>query len=93
VGNEAARHQMTEVLALVQEQLAARGVGRRVGEMLVSIGERRKALPALSEIVQGAPDLRDLVPPGLDVFSVARPARVADDLDGGEGAAFPTVRR
>jgi len=155
VSNDAARHQMTEFSALVQEQLAdiaalqkrqaqlrasasaadglvevtvdaqghvvetvidetylddyefeeladhvteaaqaaAREAGRRVAAMLVPINERRKAFPSLSEIVDGAPDLRDLIPPGLDPFSAVAPQRNAGRDEGGEETAFPTVRR
>jgi DNA-binding protein YbaB len=155
VSNDALRHQMTEMLALVQEQLAdvaavqkkqaqltasaaaadglvevtvnahghvvktvidesyldeyefeeladhvteaaqaaTREAGRRVSAMLAPIDERRKAFPSLSEIVEGAPDLRDLMPPGLDPFSVAGPRRDAGRDEGGEETVFPTVRR
>jgi DNA-binding protein YbaB len=74
-------------------QAAAREAGRRVSAMFVPIDQRRKALPSLSEIVEGAPDLRDLMPPGLDPFSAAGPRRDAGGNEGGEETAFPTVRR
>lgn len=74
-------------------QAAAREAGRRVSAMLVPINERRKAFPSLSEIVEGAPDLRDLVPPGLDPYSAVEPRRAAGRDEGGEETAFPTVRR
>jgi len=60
---------------------------------MAPISERRQALPSLSEIVEGAPDLRDLTPPWLDPFGVARPRRNPDDSDGGDETTFPTVRR
>jgi DNA-binding protein YbaB len=74
-------------------QTAARTAALRVSEMMGPIDERRKAFPSLSEIVEGAPDLRDLMPPGLDPFSMAGPRRDAGRDEGGEETAFPTVRR
>jgi DNA-binding protein YbaB len=73
-------------------QAAARTAARRISEMMGPIDERRKALPSLSEIVEGAPDLRDLMPPGLDPLSTAGPRDAGRD-DGGEETVFPTVRR
>lgn len=72
-------------------QAAAREAGRQVAEMMAPITERRNAFPGLSEIVDGAPDLRDLRPPGLDPFA-AGPKQDPDD-DGRDESAFPTVRR
>jgi DNA-binding protein YbaB len=155
LGNDELRHEMTEVLALVQEQLAdiaavqkrqaalsassavadglvevtvnsaghviktvidesyldeyefdelsdhiteaaqsaARDVARRVSEMMMPIGERRKRFPSLSEFVDGAPDLRDLVPPWPEPVAAASPRHEHDDDDGTEDSGFPTVRR
>jgi len=72
---------------------AAREVGRRVADMMVPISERRGALPAFSEVLEGAPDLGELIPPGFDLYAAARPPQTAPDADGGEESAFPTVRR
>jgi hypothetical protein len=60
---------------------------------MVPISERRKRLPSLSEFIDGAPDLRDLVPPGFrpDAAPGSRHDHVDDD--GREENAFPTVRR
>ena len=66
-------------------------VGRRVAEMMVPIDERRRAFPSLSDIVEGAPDFRDLMPSGLEVESSPRPP-VPGGEDGGEDSGFPTVR-
>ncbi|HET6734475.1 YbaB/EbfC family nucleoid-associated protein [Mycobacterium sp.] len=74
-------------------QTAVRTAATRVAEMMASITERRQALPAFSEIVDGAPDLRDLVPPALESLVVAAPSADPDDNDGTDESAFPTVRR
>ena len=74
-------------------QAAARTATRRVSEMMGAIDERRKAFPSLAELVQGAPDLRDLTPPGFEPFSVEGRRRDAGRDQGGEETAFPTVRR
>jgi DNA-binding protein YbaB len=44
-------------------EAASRDAARRVAEMMAPISERRKGLPSLSEVMEGAPDLRDLAPP------------------------------
>jgi hypothetical protein len=58
---------------------------------MVPIGERRKTLPSLADIVDGAPDLRDLT---RSVFGHDDAAQVAPrpDDDGQGESAFPTVR-
>lgn len=73
-------------------QAAVREATRRVAEMLAPISERRKGLPSLSQVMEGAPDLRDLAPPWLDPFAVAQRSRTPDD-DGSDDTTFPTVRR
>lgn len=73
-------------------QAAARDAARRVTEMMVSISDRRKRFPSLSEFVDGAPDLRDLVPPWRQPVAAA-PRHDHDDDDGRGESAFPTVRR
>ncbi|MGX9791295.1 YbaB/EbfC family nucleoid-associated protein [Mycobacterium sp. MMS18-G62] len=156
MSNDALRHEMTEVLALVQEQLAdiagvqkrqaeltamvavadgmvevtvnaaghviktviddayldefefdeladhiteaaqsaARDVALRATEMLAPINERRKRFPSLSDIVEGAPDLRDLVPAWPPPDPAAPPHQHdADQGDVSEDSTFPTVRR
>jgi DNA-binding protein YbaB len=73
-------------------QAAAREAARRVAEMMAPISERRKGLPSLSQVMEGAPDLRDLAPPWLDPFAAAQRSRSPDD-DGSDDTTFPTVRR
>jgi DNA-binding protein YbaB len=154
LNNEARRHQMTEVLALVQEQMAdiaalqkkqaeltasaeaadgmvevtvnahghlvktvidesyldeyefeelpdhiteaaqaaARKAARRVAELMAPITERRQGLPSLSQIIEGAPDLRDFTPPWLDPFGATRPRQDPEGSDGRDEATFPTVK-
>jgi DNA-binding protein YbaB len=77
-------------------QTAAREVGRRAAELLVPMTERRKQFPALSDIVEGAPDLRRLMD-GVTSMG-ANPSDAAalaenDDDGWGNDASFPTVRR
>lgn len=75
--------------------LAARAataeVARRVSALMVPINERRKRFPSLADFVEGAPDLRDLRPPGLDPVADAWPG--ADVDGGGYDTLLPTVRR
>jgi DNA-binding protein YbaB len=70
---------------------AVRKSVRRVAEIMAPINDREKSFPALSDIVDGAPDLRDLMPPGL-LPVAARPQRQDADDDGGDESEFPTVR-
>lgn len=155
MSNDALRHEMTEVLALVQEQLAdiaavqkqqaeltatvatadgmvevmvnaaghviktvidgaylgeyefeeladhiteaaqaaARDVARRSTEMLVPINERRRRFPSLSDIVEDAPDLRELMPEWPPSMAAAQPHQHAADDGEGSDSTFPTVRR
>jgi DNA-binding protein YbaB len=74
-------------------QAAAREAARRVSEMLVPISERRKAFPSLSDIVDGAPDLRNLTPAWLDPFAPAQSQQEPDNDDGSDETTFPRVRR
>jgi DNA-binding protein YbaB len=74
-------------------QQAAGDAVRQVTEMIVPLSERRKQLPSLSDIVDGAPDLRDLVPSWLQPVAAPGPRHEHDDDDGREDSAFPTVRR
>jgi DNA-binding protein YbaB len=82
-------------------QCAARDAQRRVAEMLAPINERHRTFPSFAEIVEGVPDLGDVMPPGLDVVGGAGhrdqgaggfgAGGWCDDGEG--GAEFPTVRR
>ncbi|MGV0815342.1 YbaB/EbfC family nucleoid-associated protein [Mycolicibacterium boenickei] len=66
-------------------QEAARNVSDRVSELLAPLAQRREQLPSLSDIVDGAPDIRDLLsPPG--------PARPGDEAGHEEPNGYPTVR-
>lgn len=87
-------HEFDELSDHITEaaQSAARDAVRRVSEMMAPISERRKAFPAMSDIMRGAPDLRDLMPPGLDPFAAPQPRRTPDQDDGRDDM-FPTVRR
>ncbi|MBA0047872.1 YbaB/EbfC family nucleoid-associated protein [Mycobacteroides sp. LB1] len=62
-------HDLTDlgsyVTAAAQE--AANDVEWQLAEMLQPIAERREQFPSLSEIVNGAPDIRELVP---DFFKI-----------------------
>jgi DNA-binding protein YbaB len=73
-------------------QEAAGNAARQITELLAPIGERRKRLPPLSDIVDGAPDLRDLVPSWSQPVAATGPRHQHDD-DDGRDSAFPTVRR
>lgn len=88
-------HEFDELSDHITEaaQAAARDAARRVTEMFVPVNERRKRFPSLSEFVNGAPDLRDLVPPWPQPVAAASSRHDHDDDDGREESAFPTVRR
>jgi DNA-binding protein YbaB len=74
-------------------QEAASDAARQITEMLVPISERRKQFPSLSDIVDGAPDLRDLVPSWPQPVAAPGPRQDHDHDDGIQDSAFPTVRR
>jgi DNA-binding protein YbaB len=82
-------------------QTAAKDADRLVSEMLAPINARHAKFPSLSDIVEGLPEPRDLMPPGLEAFGPHPqpqqdpPSSSADGLydDGGGEAGFPTVRR
>lgn len=73
-------------------QSAAQLVAQRASALMVPIDERRRMLPSLSDIADGAPDLRDLTRSvyGNDDTTVV-PAGEPEDDDRDE-SAFPTVR-
>lgn len=74
-------------------QSAIQQIGRKSAELLAPLTERRNAMPALSDIVPGAPDLRDLMP-DLTVphvsSTVSAPDAGGDDWP--DRAAYPNVR-
>jgi DNA-binding protein YbaB len=75
----------------VAAQAAARDVERRSVDLLAPLAQRREQFPSLSDVVPGAPDIRDLVP---SLYTVDQTKPLADDGDhGGEETGFyPTVR-
>jgi DNA-binding protein YbaB len=74
-------------------QCAIRKAASQTAEMMAPILERRRALPGLSEVIDGAPDLRDFMPPVFESPVAAPPATDRDGDDGTDESAFPTVRR
>jgi DNA-binding protein YbaB len=95
-------HDFDEVGSYVTEaaQRAATLAARRVAELMAPITERHKRFPSFSEIVEGLPEPRDVMPPGLEMFAApatsqegASVVSVGGDYDeGGEGGDFPKVR-
>ena len=82
-------------------QAAAGEAGRRVAAIMAPINARHKNLPSVADIVDGLPELSDLMPPELDMFGLG-PRRQEDSsvssagarYDDGDGEAeLPTVRR
>lgn len=74
-------------------QTAIRNAATQMQEMMAPILERRQSLPGLSEIIDGAPDLRDFKPPAFESSVVAARRTDRDGNDGADASAFPTVRR
>jgi DNA-binding protein YbaB len=89
-------HEFDELSDHITEaaRAAAQDVARRLTDMMVPISERRQRFPSLSDIVEGAPDLRDLMPAWPPPTAMARPQQQdTDDGDSREDSTFPTVRR
>ena len=74
-------------------QAAVRDAAQRMTEMMAPLSERRKRFPSLSEFVDGAPDLRDLVPEWPQPVASTSTRNERGDVDGLHDSAFPTVRR
>ncbi len=74
-------------------QTAIRNAATQMDEMLAPILERRRALPGLSEVIDGAPDLRDFKAPAFESSVVAARRTDRDGDAGTDESAFPTVRR
>lgn len=74
-------------------QAAIRNAATQIAEMLAPILERRKTLPGLSEVMEGAPDLREFMPSGFESSVVTAPRAKPEGNDGANESAFPTVRR
>lgn len=70
---------------------AAGDVERKTAELLAPLADRRAQFPSLSEVVKGAPDIRDLV---SHLNPVGQQHKSAGDNDhDGEGTGdYPTVR-
>jgi DNA-binding protein YbaB len=66
---------------------AAGDVGRQSAELLAPLADRRARFPSLSDIVEGAPDIRDLV---SHLHPLDRAQHIEDD--GEVPGDFPTVR-
>lgn len=73
-------------------QAAVRDVTHSLSEMMVPIGERRKRFPSLSQFIEGAPDLRELVPDWSQPLASTSLRNELGDDDGIHDSAFPTVR-
>jgi DNA-binding protein YbaB len=68
---------------------AARDVQQRIAALMVPLNEQRSALPSLSDILPGAPDLRSL----FNDLNSTTDLTASDDGDGWEeSTAYPTVR-
>jgi DNA-binding protein YbaB len=72
-------------------QAAARDVARRSAELLAPLAERRAQFPSLSDIVDGAPDIRELLPQ-LGPVDRARQFVADHGGDGDEARFYPIVR-
>jgi DNA-binding protein YbaB len=71
-------------------QAAARDLQQRMAALMVPLNEQRAALPSLSDILPGAPDLRSLF---NDLDKPTTNSTAADDGDGWEeSTTYPTVR-
>lgn len=71
------------ITAAAQE--AARDVERKVAELLAPLARRREEMPSLSDVVEGAPDIRDLL-------STVVPVAVRHSGGEEEPDEYPTVR-
>jgi DNA-binding protein YbaB len=74
-------------------QTAVRSAATQMQQMMAPILERRQSLPGLSEIIDGAPDLRAFKPPEFESSVVTTRRADPDGNDGTNESAFPTVRR
>jgi len=72
-------------------QAAASDVERQTTELLAPLAQRRDRFPSLSDIVEGAPDIRDLLP-SLHPVDAAQQTAGDAGHDGGEVNHYPTVR-
>jgi DNA-binding protein YbaB len=75
----------------VAAQAAARDVATRSAELFAPLAERRAQFPSLSDIVDGAPDIRDLVQ-RFDPVDKTQQYGGHHDGDGDETNFYPIVR-
>lgn len=70
---------------------AARDVATQTAQLLAPLAERRAQFPSLADIVDGAPEIRDLLPRS---YAVDQAPQFAGEggRDGEETGHFPTVR-
>ncbi|WP_099041615.1 YbaB/EbfC family nucleoid-associated protein [Mycobacterium neglectum] len=74
-------------------QTAARAAAARVADLMAPLTDRRTHFPSLADVIDGAPDIRDLLPRALEPFAENRPNKPRHDNDSAADTAFPTVRR
>jgi DNA-binding YbaB/EbfC family protein len=87
-------HEFDELCDHITEaaKAAVQSAARLMDDLMTTINQRRKAFPGLSDIVDGAPDLRDLVERALAPDAAPSPRGQANE-DAGDENSFPTVRR
>lgn len=83
--------QLAEHITTAAQQ-AVRSATSQMAELMAPLTERRSRFPSLSELVDGAPDLRELMHHALRPFDTGPPP-VPDGRGDADDAAFPTVRR
>jgi DNA-binding protein YbaB len=72
-------------------QSAARDVERQAAHFLAPLAQRRARFPSLSDIVDGAPDIRDLLA-HLHAADDERPRAGHDERRGEDANEYPIVR-
>ena len=72
-------------------QAAAGDVERQVVELFAPLAERRARFPSLADVVEGAPDIRDLVSP-LHQLDQTPPSAAGRPHRGDDADKYPTVR-
>jgi hypothetical protein len=72
-------------------QDAALDVQRQAARLLAPLAERRTRFPSLADIVEGAPDIRDLLA-HLHIADQGQSSAGDDDHRGEETSAYPIVR-
>ena len=70
---------------------AARDVATQTAELLAPLAERRAQFPSLADVVDGAPEIRDLVP-HLNPVDQTQQFATDGDHDGEQQGDYPTVR-